>query len=153
MATVRREPSVPEARVSDTLKYTYDPTGAAGDRIRTIYVDGVAVQPGDVFTVVANSFLTSGGDNFGAFVGGTNQADSGKIDLGSMVAYFVANPVASPDYMQRSVGVSVSPADADGYTAGDSVTLALSSLLFTRDGARAGTAVVSTGGGLSWAAR
>jgi 5'-nucleotidase len=43
------------------------------------------------------------------------------------------------------VGVTVSAPDADGYSAGDEVTLALSSLLFTNDGPRAGTAVVSSG--------
>lgn len=132
--------------VSNSLDYTYDPAGAAGDRIRSIVVNGAVAAPGEVFTVVVNSFLASGGDNFGAFVGGANKTDSGKIDLQSMVDYFVANPVASPDLTQRSVGVTVSPADADGYSAGDQVTLTLSSLLFTRDGARAGTAVVSSGG-------
>ncbi len=132
--------------VSSSLTYTYDPSGVAGDRIRSIYVNGVLVQPTDVFTAVANSFLTSGGDNFSALAGGTNKSDSGKIDLASMVDYFVANPVETPDYTQRSVGVKVSAPDADGYSAGDSVSLTLSSLLFTRDGARAGTAVVSAGG-------
>ncbi len=132
--------------VSNTLEYTYDPTAPAGNRIRSIYVQGALAAPGQVFQVVANSFLSAGGDNFTAFVGGANKADSGKIDLGSMVEYFVANPVASPDYQQRAVGVVLSAPDADGYSAGDSVTLTLSSLLFTRDGARAGTAVVSAGG-------
>ncbi len=132
--------------VSDSLDYTYDPTAAVGNRIRTITVDGSVAAPGQVFTIVVNSFLAAGGDNFGAFVGGANKTDSGKIDLQSMVDYFVANPVASPDLTGRSVGVSLSAPDADGYSAGDQVTLTLSSLLFTRDGARAGTAVVSANG-------
>lgn len=132
--------------VSSSLIYTYDPTGPAGNRIRSIVVSGVPAEPGQVFTVVANSFLSAGGDNFSAFLGGTNKADSGKIDLQSMVDYFVANPVVSPDGVQRSVGVTLSAPDADGYSAGDSLTLTLSSLLFSRDGIRSGTAVVSADG-------
>ena len=132
--------------VSSTLKYSYEPTAPVGNRIRGIYVNGSLAQPTDVFRVVANSFLNAGGDNFGAFVGGTNKTDTGRIDLQSMVDYFEAFPVQSPNVTQRSIGVILSAPDADGYSAGDSVTLTLSSLLFTRDGARAGTVVVSTDG-------
>jgi len=132
--------------VSSTLKYSYNAAATAGNRIRDIYVDDVLAQPGDVFRVVANSFLNAGGDNFGAFTGGTNKADSGKIDLQSMVDYFKDNSIESPDLTQRAIGVALSAPDADGYSARDSVTLTLSSLLFTRDGARAGTVVVSANG-------
>jgi 5'-nucleotidase len=133
--------------VSKALEYTYDPAAAAGDHIDAIYVAGKLVAPSDTFTVTVNSFLASGGDNFATLAQGTNRADSGRIDLQSMVDYFEANPVASPDYAQRSVGVSLTPAaTAEGYAPGDGVTLALSSLLFSNGGPDAGTAVVSAGG-------
>ncbi len=131
--------------VSKSLRYTYDPAGAAGDRIDAIYLNGALVTAADSVTVTVNSFLATGGDNFATLATGTNVADSGKIDLQSMVDYFQANPVASPDYAQRSVGVSLSAPDADGYSAGDSVTLSLSSLLFSNGEPNAGTAVVSAG--------
>ncbi len=131
--------------VSSGFEYTYDPAGAVGDRIDAMYLDGVLIQPTDSFTVTVNSFLSTGGDNFAALGQGANKADSGKVDLQSMVDYFVANPVASPDFGQRAVGVNVSAADADGYSAGDSVTLALSSLLFSQGGPVSGIAVVSAG--------
>jgi 5'-nucleotidase len=131
--------------VSESLKYTYDPAGAAGDRIDAIYVNGELVDAADTFTVTVNSFLASGGDNFAALATGTNKADSGKVDLQSMVDYFKANPVATPDLAQRAVGVTLSAADADGYSAGDSVTLTLSSLLFSNGEPNAGTATVSLG--------
>jgi len=102
------------------------------------------VADGDSFTVTVNSFLASGGDNFGTLALGTNKADSGKIDLQSMADYFEANPVASPDYAQRAVGVTVSAAGP--FAPGDQVTLALSSLLFSNGEPNAGTAVVSAGG-------
>jgi 5'-nucleotidase len=133
--------------VSKALEYTYDPAAAAGDHIDAIYVAGKLVAPSDTFTVTVNSFLAAGGDNFATLAQGTNRADSGRIDLQSMVDYFEANPVASPDYAQRSVGVSLTPAaTADGYAPGDTVTLALSSLLFSNGEPNAGTAVVSAGG-------
>jgi 5'-nucleotidase len=133
--------------VSEALEYTYDPTAAAGEHIESIYVAGELVAPDDTFTVTVNSFLASGGDNFATFAQGTNRADSGRVDLQSMVEYFEANPVASPGYAQRSVGVSLTPpAAAEGYAPGDQVTLGLSSLLFSNGGPTAGTAVVTSGG-------
>ncbi|MCU1425275.1 MAG: ExeM/NucH family extracellular endonuclease, partial [Microbacteriaceae bacterium] len=133
--------------VSEALEYTYDPGAPVGDHIDAIYVNDVLVTPSDTFTVTVNSFLASGGDSFTTLAQGANAADSGRVDLQSMVDYFEANPVAGPDYAQRSVGVSVTaPASADGYAPGEQVTLTLSSLLFSNDGPRAGSVVVSAGG-------
>lgn len=132
--------------VSAGFEYTYDPTRPAGDRITSMTLDGEPVAADTVYTVTVNSFLAAGGDNFPAFAQGANAADSGKVDLQSMVDYFVANPVASPDYVQRAVGVTVSAPDADGYSAGDQVTLSFSSLLMSNDGPRTGTVVVTADG-------
>ena len=129
--------------VSKSLEYRYDPTAAAGSHITAITLNGVPVAPTDSITVVANSFLASGGDNFVTLATGTNAGDTGKIDLQSMVDYFVANPVASPDYAQRAVGVTLSSAAAKP---GDVVTLRLSSLLFSNGEPNSGTATVSVGG-------
>jgi 5'-nucleotidase len=134
--------------VSSSLKYSYHPTGAAGSHIDAIYVGGKLVTPTDSIAVVVNSFLATGGDNFGTLATGSAKADSGKVDLESMVDYFTANPVASPDYAQRAVGVTLSAPDADGYSSGDQVTLGLSSLLFSNGsfGNGSGTVAVSAGG-------
>lgn len=114
--------------------------------VGAMYLNGEPIDLAATYTVTVNSFLASGGDNFGAFNLATNKADSGKIDLQSMVDYFVANPVESPDYAQRAIGVQLSaPADAAGYAPGDQVTLALSSLLFSNGEPNAGTAVVRAG--------
>ena len=131
--------------VSSGFEYTYDPAGAPGDRIDAIYLDGVPIDPAASYTVTVNSFLAAGGDNFLTLAEGTDKADSGKVDLQSMVDYFEANPTASPDYAQRAVGVTLSAPDADGYSSGDAVTLGLSSLLFSNGEPNAGTAVVSAG--------
>ena len=136
--------------VSEGFEYTYvvNPIVAGTPVTGTVTrmsLNGVAIAPTDVFTVTVNSFLASGGDNFGTFAAGTNPTDSGKIDLQSMVDYFQANPVASPDSAQRAIGVSLSAPDADGYSSGDQVTLSLSSLLFSNSAPSAATAVVSAG--------
>jgi len=133
--------------LSESLSYTYDPLAAAGDHIDTVYLEGVPIDEAASYRVTVNSFLASGGDNFPTFAQGTNRADTGKIDLQSMVDYFEANPVATPDYTQRSVGVSLSAPSADGgYAPDESVTLSLSSLLFSNGEPNAGEAVVSAGG-------
>jgi 5'-nucleotidase len=133
--------------LSESLTYSYDPLGLAGDRIDVVYLDGEPIDETATYRVAVNSFLASGGDNFPTLALGTNRADTGKIDLQSMVDYFEANPVATPDYAQRSVGVSLSAPAADGgYAPGESVTLALSSLLFSNGEPNAGEVVVSADG-------
>jgi 5'-nucleotidase len=134
--------------VSKSLSYTYDPSAPAGSHITHVFLNGTEIQPADTHSVVVNSFLAAGGDNFTTLASGTSRADSGKIDLQSMVDYFQQNPVASPDYAQRSVGVQVSAPDADGYSAGDVVTLTLSSLLFSAGEPAATTVNVSLGDAL-----
>ena len=116
--------------VSKGLTYTYDPSAVQGSRITTVSLDGVALDPAASYKVTVNSFLASGGDNFGAFATGSS-ADSGKVDLQAQVDYFTENPVASPDLAQRAVGVTATAAPEGGFAAGDEVTVALSSLLFS----------------------
>ncbi|MFT2818348.1 ExeM/NucH family extracellular endonuclease [Leifsonia sp. A12D58] len=132
--------------VSKALSYTYDPAAAAGARVTHILLNGTEIDPAASYVVVVNSFLASGGDNFAAFASGTGIADTGKVDLQSMVDYFKATATASPDYAQRAVGVTQSAPDADGYSAGDVVTLGLSSLLFSAGEPTGATVDVSLSG-------
>lgn len=117
--------------VSEGLVYTYDPSAAVGSRITSITLNGTPLDATASYTVAANSFLAAGGDNFFTFAEGQNKVDTGKVDLASMVDWFDANGTATPDLAQRAVGVTLSPPDADGYSAGDVVTVALSSLGFS----------------------
>ncbi|WP_024286005.1 ExeM/NucH family extracellular endonuclease [Cellulomonas sp. KRMCY2] len=113
------------------LTYTYDPTAAAGDRITRVLVGGTPIDPAGSYTVVVNSFLASGGDNFATLALGTGKADSGRIDLQAFVDYFAAKTPISPDLTQRSVGVHLDT-PAGGYLPGATVTANLSSLVFSR---------------------
>ncbi|MET0726452.1 MAG: bifunctional UDP-sugar hydrolase/5'-nucleotidase [Leifsonia sp.] len=133
--------------VSKDLTYTYDPTAATGSHVTRILFRGEPVEAGDSFRVVVNSFLASGGDNFATLGRGANPTDTGKIDLQAMVDWFDANGTATPDLAQRAVGVKVSAPDANGYDAGDAISVTLSSLDFsTAAETRAGTVSASING-------
>jgi 5'-nucleotidase len=80
------------------FSYNYDKTRAIGDRVDacSIKLNGELVQPGQKYRVVANSFLVTGGDSFGAFKNGTDPV-TGPVDADTAVEYFGANsPVAPP---------------------------------------------------------
>ena len=132
--------------VSSTLTYSYDPSAPQGERITGMLLQGQPVSDEQVIRIVTNSFLASGGDNFGVLAQGTNRADSGRIDLQAFVDYVAEFTPISPDAAQRSVGATLSDADADGFSAGDTVTLTLSSLLFSNAGDRDTEVTVSLGG-------
>jgi 5'-nucleotidase len=133
--------------ISSGFAYTYDPAAPTGSHISTMTLNGKPVAPTDTFRVIVNSFLAAGGDNFVALAGGTQKADTGKVDLQGMVDYFAAKKTASPDDAQRAVGVHVSqPASPAGFATGEQVTLTLSSLLFSTDAPGATAEVVGDGG-------
>lgn len=132
--------------VNKELTYTYNPSAPVGSHITEILLNGVPLDPAATYIVGANSFLAAGGDNFATLAQGTNKADSGKVDLESMVDYFAADAdhTIAPDVKQRAVGVLV---QGDGtYAPGETVTVNLSSLDFSRTEPAAGTVVVSFGG-------
>jgi 5'-nucleotidase len=123
--------------VNKALTYTYDPTAPQGSHITEIFLDGAPLDPGATYKVGANSFLASGGDNFFTLAQGTNKADTGKIDLTAMVAYFQAFGSAAPDFAQRAVGVDV-------VSVAGPATVNLSSLDFSTDtDEKAGTVTVA----------
>ncbi|WP_308797248.1 bifunctional metallophosphatase/5'-nucleotidase [Agromyces silvae] len=132
--------------VNAELHYTFDPAAPAGSRITGITLNGAPLDPAATYRVVANSFLAAGGDNFFTLGQGAGRADTGKIDLQSMVDWFAANGEATPDLAQRSIGVQISAPDADGYGPGDAITVDLSALDFTTTEPAAGEVVVTLGG-------
>ncbi|WP_243648536.1 ExeM/NucH family extracellular endonuclease [Agromyces fucosus] len=131
--------------VNAGLEYTYDPAAAKGSHITEILLNGVPIDPAATYSVGVNSFLSTGGDNFTTLNAGTAKADSGKVDLESMVDWFTAHGTATADFAQRAVGVSVSN-DGNGYDVGDQVTVKLSSLDFSTTEPAAGTVSISFGG-------
>ncbi|MFE6254659.1 ExeM/NucH family extracellular endonuclease [Agromyces sp. NPDC057865] len=130
--------------VNKEFTYTYNPSAPTGQHITEMFLNGAAIDPAATYSVGVNSFLATGGDNFLTLNTGTNKADSGKVDLESMVDYFEAFDTITPDLKQRAVGVVV---QGDGtYAVGETVTVNLSSLEFTRTEPPANTVAVTFGG-------
>jgi 5'-nucleotidase len=89
--------------VSEGFSYVYDPAAVSGSRILSMSLNGVAVTPTDEFTVVTNSFLAGGGDNFFTFEDATDRTDTGQVDLEATVRYFEANSPVTPAELGRAV--------------------------------------------------
>lgn len=119
--------------ISKGFEYTYDPGAARDHHVTGMWLNGDPVSATGTYNVTVNSFLAAGGDNFFELANGANASDTGITDLQGMVDYMAAMAGSAPlkvDSSQRSVGV-VFPAGAPAsYAPGDTVTFALSSLVF-----------------------
>ncbi len=124
--------------LSEGFTYTYDPNATTGERITSMALDGVPIEVAESYSVTVNSFLASGGDNFSVLTSGTNQRDTGKIDLQSMVDYMDEFTPVAVDYSQRSVGIDLPDDAPEDYFPGDTVQFAVSSLDMARATAPAG---------------
>ncbi len=91
--------------ISKGLTYEYDAAAPKGSRIVGMSFEGKKVLADDSFTVVTNSFLAAGGDNFATFAKGTDRTDTGQVDLAATVAYFSAFDVVRPAELGRAVAV------------------------------------------------
>ncbi len=129
------------------LTYTYDPTATAGERITDVLVGDTPLDPNGQYRVVANSFLAGGGDNFATLALGTDKRDSGRVDLQAFVDYLATFSPVSPDLAQRAVGVDLADVPAVGFAPGDTVSVALSSLLFSAGEPQDGAEVALSVGG------
>ena len=89
-------------QVSRGFSYTWDGSQPAGSRVdaATISVDGVAVDPADVYRVTVNSYLADGGSGFSVFTEGTERT-GGMIDLDALIAYFEEAGNVSPGSADR----------------------------------------------------
>ncbi|WP_439689036.1 5'-nucleotidase C-terminal domain-containing protein [Curtobacterium sp. SP.BCp] len=130
---------------SEGFAYTYDPEAAAGSRITSMTLDGDPVEATRAYKVTVNSFLATGGDNFGAFKDAAAKQDSGMVDLEAQVQYFRANPTVEVQQDQRAVGVRTNEPEG-GFQPGDEVRIDLSSLTFSNATDQAGEVAVSADG-------
>ncbi len=119
---------------SKGFRFTYDPNLAEGSRITGMWLNGTQIDLSQTYSVTANSFLASGGDNFWEFGNVTNKRDTGKSDLTAMVDYMAEFADTAPlavDYKQHAVGVKFPAGAPASYKAGDHVLFDLSSLAFS----------------------
>lgn len=91
----------------------YDPSAAAGGRVRTIRLDdGTVVRDGDIVTVGVPDFLAEGGDGYAMFRDALERKDSGTDDLEALIDYLegLPAPVEAPtDERLRPVAGPGSP--------------------------------------------
>ena len=156
--------TVTEAQQDDPATATKDeslqPITAPKGTITGMWLNGEPIDLAKTYSVTANSFLASGGDNFRALADGTGKRDTGKVDLGAMVDYLAAFAATTPlavDYAQRAVEVGF-PADAPtAYDPGATVSFDVKSwsmstpadvkdseIVVSLDGKVLGTAPVTT---------
>lgn len=96
--------------LSEGFFYTYDPDAAEGERIVSVTLDGVELDPAADYRVTVNSFLAAGGDNFTVLAEGTDRQDNGFNDLNVLVDYFAANsPVTADVEPRRALAVDAEP--------------------------------------------
>ena len=90
--------------VSDTMRYSYDLSRPAGQRIVDVRIEGQPVRDDARYRVVMNSFLASGGDNFTIFREGT-EVTGGPSDLDALEAYLAAAGRLTPPATGRVTNV------------------------------------------------
>ncbi|MDN4174145.1 5'-nucleotidase C-terminal domain-containing protein [Nocardioides sp. SOB77] len=123
--------------MSDNVRVTADPSKPAGERITSVRIDGVPLDPAKTYTVSTLSFLATGGDNFRAFTEGTS-TDTGLLDAELWRDYLAANSPISPDFARQQVEESGLPTSV---SAGDAVSFTLADLDLTSLGSPANTTV------------
>ena len=99
--------------VSEGFSYTYVDDAPRGEHILSMSLNGTPIDPAARYTVAANSFLASGGDNFVTFAQGTDRVDTGQADLGLTVAYFAAHPVVDPAPLGRAILATGEPGEGE----------------------------------------
>ena len=132
--------------VSAGFNYAFDPEAPLGERVTSITLNGEPVETESSYTVVANNFLAAGGDAFTVFTEGSAVADTGQSDLTAMVDYLGELSPASPDYAQRSVGVTWTSDPGATYVPGDEIALNVSSFAFSTGEPYADELTTSIGG-------
>ncbi|NAZ86097.1 bifunctional metallophosphatase/5'-nucleotidase [Kineococcus indalonis] len=104
--------------VSRGFSFTYDPAAPAGQRITSVTLDGVPLDPAAPYRVTVNSFLASGGDNFTALAEGSARTELGRTDLEAFTAFLglPENQGLTADQRPRSA-VAAAPAPSPTATA------------------------------------
>ncbi|MEO7827692.1 MAG: 5'-nucleotidase, partial [Allosphingosinicella sp.] len=85
---------------SANVRYAYDLSKPAGQRILDLMVDGRPIEDGTVYRVAMNSFLATGGDNFTVFKDGTDPS-GGPLDLDALEAWVAKSSPMTPPAMDR----------------------------------------------------
>jgi len=101
-------------QVSQGFSYRWDAKRPVGSRVvpGSLKLNGVAVEDGKTYRVVANNFLAEGGDNIPEFAKGTNRVDTQLIDLDALSDYIARNPGAGAPATGMASAVRIDKAAA-----------------------------------------
>jgi 2',3'-cyclic-nucleotide 2'-phosphodiesterase (5'-nucleotidase family) len=70
------------------VRYVYDRSKPAGQRIvQVTLADGTPIDEQKTYTVAANNFMASGGDQYDALAQGKNRTDTGRLIRDAMVTW------------------------------------------------------------------
>ncbi|MBT2187220.1 5'-nucleotidase C-terminal domain-containing protein [Sphingobium sp. H33] len=86
--------------VSQSLRYSYDTTKPAGQRVFDITLNGQPMTDGATYHVAMSNFLANGGDGYPMFAPGAQLAD-GPSDLEALEAYVAGAAVRQPPVPTR----------------------------------------------------
>jgi len=128
--------------LSENVRYTYDDSRAAGDRVTGIWIDGQPIDPAASYRIGSFNFLLTGGDNFREFVNGTDTRDSGLVDRDAWIAYLGSNPGLTPSFERNAVKVTNAPTEPA--VPGDTVSFDVSGLDLTSQGAPQNATLTAT---------
>lgn len=83
-------------QISQGLSYQWDEKRPVGSRLvpGSLKFNGVPVDDGKIYRVVANNFLAEGGDNLPEFAKGTNRVDTQLVDLDALSEFIAKHPGA-----------------------------------------------------------
>lgn len=122
---------------SSNVRWTYDDTRPAGDRITSLWVNDQPVSPTASYKVAVPSFLVSGGDNFRAFTEGKG-VDTGLVDYEAWIDYLQKNQPLSPSFARHAVKATGVKSE---YRVGSDLSVTLAKLNLTSLGSPANKSV------------
>lgn len=88
--------------VSASLHYDFDARLPLGARVSNVRIDGVLIDPAANYLIVANSFLTAGGDGFSALISAGEPAITGPLDVDALADYIGENSPVAPPPLDRA---------------------------------------------------
>jgi 5'-nucleotidase len=74
-------------QISAGFSFTYNASLPANNRITTMTLNGVPIDPATSYRVAMNDFLANGGDGFVLLTAGTNRVTAPGFDVDALIAY------------------------------------------------------------------
>jgi 5'-nucleotidase len=93
---------------SANLRYAFDASKPAGQRLQDVRIDGQPLLDDRVYRVATSNFLLAGGDGFTTLAAGTDEA-IGPVDIEVLEAYLAAGKPVTPPVPDRIRNLTPKP--------------------------------------------